>query len=199
MPVARTNRLPVCSCLLVCLTIVSTGCVKRAENELVVYSAADREVATPIIAAFERRHQKTTVAATYDVESTKTVGLVNRIENEAAQPRCDLFWNNEILHTLRLEKAGLLQCTDWSVPGDWPKHMRSATDKWIAFAARARILIVNRKLLPNEAEWPKSVMDLANPQWKQKCAVALPLFGTTATSFHCAANETGRATSDRFL
>jgi iron(III) transport system substrate-binding protein len=160
-----------------------TGCVPRAENEVVLYSAADREVAAPILAAFERRHAETKVAATFDVESTKTVGLVTRIENEAAKPRCDLFWNNEILHTQRLEDAGLLQAVSWDVPSNWPKEMRSKRGTWIAFAARARILIVNRELLPDEEQWPRSVLELSDAKWHQKCAVALPLFGTTATHF----------------
>ena len=42
----------------------------------------------------------------YDVESTKTVGLTAAIIAEAARPRCDVFWNNEILNTLRLEAEG---------------------------------------------------------------------------------------------
>lgn len=165
------------------VVLLFAGCVPRAENEVVLYSAADREVATPIVAAFQRRHEKTTVAATYDVESTKTVGLVTRIENEAQQPRCDLFWNNEIMHTLRLDKAGLLDATSWDVPSDWPKAMRSPRRTWIAFAARARVLLVNRQLLPDESQWPRSVNALADPRWQQKCAVAVPLFGTTATHF----------------
>lgn len=164
-------------------SVTVTGCVPRSENEVVLYSAADREVAAPILAAFRRRHAETEVVATFDVESTKTVGLVTRIENEAAKPRCDLFWNNEILHTQRLEQAGLLQTVAWDVPGGWPKQMRSSYGTWIAFAARARVLLVNRDLLPKEDDWPRSVLELADGKWKQKCAVALPLFGTTATHF----------------
>lgn len=148
-----------------------------------LYSAADREVAAPILAAFERRHSQTEVRSTFDVESTKTVGLVTRIENEAAQPRCDLFWNNEILHTQRLENAGLLKSVSWDVPSNWPKSMRSSRGTWIAFAARARVLLVNRQLVPDAKDWPQSVLELSDPKWQQKCAVALPLFGTTATHF----------------
>lgn len=159
------------------------GCVPRSENEVILYSAADREVAAPIVAAFQRRHAETKVNSTFDVESTKTVGLVTRIENESAKPRCDLFWNNEILHTLRLEKAGLLQPVRWDVPRDWPATMRSSRGLWIAFAARARVLLVNKTLLPDQSEWPSSVMELSDPKWQKRCAVASPLFGTTATHF----------------
>lgn len=181
------------------IVLLAGGCVPRAENEVVLYSAADREVATPIVDAFQRRHEKTTAMATYDVESTKTVGLVTRIENEAKEPRCDLFWNNEIMHTMRLEKAGLLKPVAWDVPSNWPKQMRSPRGTWIAFAARARILLVNRKLLPNESDWPKSVMELADPRWQQKCAVALPLFGTTATHFTVLQSKLGAEKAEAFF
>lgn len=185
-------------CISFCVVFVP-GCVPRAESEVVLYSAADREVATPIVAAFGRRNEKVTVAATYDVESTKTVGLVTRIENEAKDPRCDLFWNNEIMHTMRLDKAGLLQATSWDVPSNWPKPMRSSRGTWIAFAARARVLLVNRKLLPNENEWPRSVMELNEPRWRQKCAVALPLFGTTATHFVVLHSKLGTEKATEFF
>ena len=165
------------------LGLCLTGCVPRPEHEIVLYSAADREVAAPIISAFQRRHAETQVNSTFDVESTKTVGLVTRIENESTKPRCDLFWNNEILHTLRLEQAGMLRPVAWDVPRDWPVTMRSSNGSWIAFAAHARVLLVNRKQLPDQNEWPNSVMELSDPKWHKRCAVASPLFGTTATHF----------------
>ncbi len=166
-----------------CAIVSLGGCVPRPESEVVIYSAADREFAAPILGAFERRAEKTKVSSQFDVESSKTVGLVNRLIGEKAHPRCDVFWNNEIMHTLRLESLGLLERIEWQVPSDWPTNMRSTTSTWIGFAARARILVVNRQMLPDKSQWPKSVLELADPKWKGKCGVALPLFGTTATHF----------------
>ena len=47
------------------------------------------------------------VRAQYDVEQNKTVGLVNRLIAEKDAPQCDVFWNNEIAHTIRLKRLGL--------------------------------------------------------------------------------------------
>lgn len=163
--------------------MLMAGCVNRAEDAVVIYSAADREYAKPILAAFSRRHEPVEVVAQFDVESTKTVGLVTRIESERDRPRGDVFWNNEIMHTLRLEKAGLLQPISWDIPSAWPSHMRSKGKMWVGFAARARILLINRELLPIEADRPASVRDLAASKWKGKCGLALPQYGTTATHF----------------
>ena len=73
-----------------------------------VYSALDREFSEPIL---ERFTQETRIRALpkYDLESAKTVGLTSAIIAEASRPRCDVFWNNEILNTLRLKEQGLLE------------------------------------------------------------------------------------------
>jgi iron(III) transport system substrate-binding protein len=55
---------------------------------------------------------------------------------------------------------------------------------WHGFATRARILIVNTKVVA-EADRPTSINDLIDPKWKDKVAIAKPLFGTTATHAAC--------------
>src|SRR3954465_4164398 len=76
-------------------------------GSVVVYSALDREFSEPILKAYAKQ-TGVKVLPKFDVESTKTVGLTNLIVAERARPRCDLFWNNEILNTLRLKEKGLL-------------------------------------------------------------------------------------------
>lgn len=191
------------SCCWVAASVASfvalLGCVPKPENSLIVYSAADREFAEPIIAAYQRRNPKTEVVPQFDVESTKTVGLVTRIESESSRPRCDVFWNNEIMHILRLESAGLLAPISWDIPRDWPTAMRSKQRTWVGFGARARVLLVNRELLPSSGERPNSVFDLSDPRWKDKCGVASPLFGTTATHFTVLAEKLGQEKATEFF
>jgi iron(III) transport system substrate-binding protein len=198
---ANENGLPkviLCCGLLVGL-LGSFGCVPKPENSLVVYSAADREYAEPILKAFERNHAGTEVVSQFDVESTKTVGLVTRIESESSRPRCDVFWNNEIMHTLRLDAAGLLERVPWDIPSNWPESMRSPRSTWVGFGARARILLINRKMLPASRERPNSVIDLADEKWKGQCGVASPLFGTTATHFTILAQRLGSEKAKKFF
>ena len=168
---------------ILCL-FATAGCMSRSESHVVVYSALDAEFSAPILKGFERRAEKQTeVVAKFDVESTKTIGLVNQIIAEQDRPVCDVFWNNEILHTVRLQKLGLLEKHSWNLPIHYPADMLAADGTWCGFAARARILIVNTDLVKDPADYPKSVNDLANPEWKGLCAMARPLFGTTATHF----------------
>ena len=160
------------------------GCVKRAESDVVVYAALDEEFSFPILDAFERAtDHETGVVAKFDVESTKTVGLVSRLIREKDKPVCDVFWNNEIMHTVRLQKLGLLRPHDWNVEPGYPEDMIASDGTWCGFAARARVLLVNTDLVADTNDYPRSVSELADPKWAQKCAMARPLFGTTATHF----------------
>ncbi len=148
-----------------------------------VYSAQDRVFAEPILDAY-RKQSGVKLLPKFDVESTKTVGLANDIIAEKARPRCDLFWNNEILNTLRLKKQGLLEPFRPSHAGEIPATFRADDGTWYGFAGRARVLVVNTKLVP-EGERPKGIRDLLDPRWKGKVGIAKPLFGTTATHAAC--------------
>jgi iron(III) transport system substrate-binding protein len=159
----------------------ATGCVPRREDSVVLYCAADREYAVPILDAYERGAKGTQVVRQFDVEASKTLGLVSRIEQESSAPKCDVFWNNEILHTLRLQQRGLLTTHRWPIPDDWPKNYRASDGAWVGFAARARVLLVNKERLPDPATWPQRVVELSDPRWNQKCSLAFPIYGTTAT------------------
>ena len=84
------------------LSACLTGCIARNDNEVVVYCALDKEFSGPVLDQFESE-SGITVLAKFDQESNKTVGLANEIIQLGGSQRCDLFWNNEILHTLRFE------------------------------------------------------------------------------------------------
>lgn len=185
---AALLRTTICAASLLAVVAV-TGCRPPAgssstapTNAVVVYVALDQEFSQPILDEFSRK-TGITVRAKYDVESTKTVGLTQELLASANHPRCDLFWNNEILNTLRLENKGLLDSYSPRAAEPFPAAFRSAQGKWHGFAARARILLVNKKLVP-AADRPRSIRDLLDARWRGKVGIAKPLFGTTAT--HCA-------------
>ena len=179
--------------------VLAAGCSGAPElpKEVVVYASLDEEFAKPIFAAFERQ-TGVKVSAVYDTESTKTVGLVNRLIAEKAQPRCDLYWNNEMLHTLRLKRMGLLREQPLEYAQDYPREYRSEDHDWHGFAARARVIIVNTDQL-KRARWPKSIEDFVDPQWYDRCGVAKPLFGTTATHAACLFDTWGEEEFQKFF
>lgn len=185
-------------CAAICIaSMLLAGCGPEVPPEVVVYTALDREFSGPI---FERFTAETGVVVRpkYDTESTKTVGLTQAILAERARPRCDLFWNNEILNTLRLEREGLLQSYDSPAGQAFPAEFRSPQGLWYGFAARARVLVVNTHQVA-EARRPESIHDLIDPQWYDRVAIAKPLFGTTATHAACLFEVWGEEKAKEFF
>lgn len=183
--------------MLVAITVLVAfvGCGKKSPSEVVVYTALDREFSEPILHDFTEE-SGIVARSTFDTESTKTVGLAQRIISEGERPRCDVFWNNEILNTLRLERQGLLRPYHSPTAAEFPAGVRSPKGLWHGFAARARVLIVNTDQV-GEGRRPKSIRDLIDPQWR--CGIAKPLFGTTATHAACLFAAWGDAEAKEFF
>ena len=165
------------------------ACGGHKGPEVVVYTAHDRIFSEPILVEFERQ-SGIRVRAKYDTEATKTVGLVSALRAEKRRPRCDVFWNNEIVNTLRLKDEGLLAAVAPPAAQAYPPTFRDADGYWFGFAARARVLIVNTNLVSDPA-FPSRIRDLADPRWKGRTGIAKPLFGTTATHAACLFAELG--------
>jgi len=148
-------------------------------KEVVVYTALDQVYSEPVLKTFQEE-TGIRVRPVYDIEATKTIGLVNRIIAEKAHPQCDVFWNNEIVNTLRLKARGLTVPFRSSQAAQLPDIYRDPADHWAGFAARARVFVYNTTLLRDKTK-PRSIMDFVNPAWKKKACMAYPLFGTAAT------------------
>ncbi|HEV3004371.1 MAG TPA: extracellular solute-binding protein [Pirellulales bacterium] len=177
-----THALHIAFCL---LGAALPGCWSdsAAREQVVVYVALDQPFSEPILDDYARE-TGTEVRPKFDAESTKTLGLTTQIVQESKRPRCDVFWNNEILNTLRLEEQGLLDVYRSPAAAGYPEIFRSPNGTWHGFAARARILLVNTRLVGRD-EMPGSVGDLADPKWRGRAGIAKPLFGTMATHAAC--------------
>src|SRR6516162_9914442 len=135
------TRLP----FLFAILLSAAGC-KAPEPRVVLYCAQDQEFAEPHFAEFLKR-TGLTIAPKYDTEAKKTVGLLSELITEQRCPRCDVFWNNEPIGTVRLQKLGLLEPYESPVAKGYPASAKASDHTWYAFARRARILLVNTKLV----------------------------------------------------
>jgi len=148
-------------------------------EEVVIYTSLDQVFSEPVLQTFEQE-TGIRVKAVYDVEASKTTGLVNRLIAEKPNPRADVFWNSEVGRTLVLKDKGVLARYVSPSASDIPGQFKDAEAYWTGFAARARVLIYNKEMV-SEDRLPASIFDLTDPQWNNKVAMAYPLFGTTAT------------------
>ncbi len=163
---------------LIGLVILATvGGGKNAD--VVLYCAVDRAHSEPIVRAFEAA-TGLTVDFQPDVELSKSVGHRRRLQEEAGNTRCDVFWNNEVVQMVLLAEAGLLQPYASPEAADIPQGLRDPDDLWVGFGARARVLIVNTDECPDPALRPSSTTDFLAATWKGRAGMAEPLTGTTA-------------------
>ncbi len=142
-------------------------------GKLVVYCAHDSVFSEAVLRDFEKQ---TGIAVTvkFDTEATKSLGLVEQIIREEKNPRCDVFWNNELLGTLDLAERGLLDPHKGAGWTRMPERFRDADGRWAGFAARLRVTIHRAG-----TTWTNDALndDLT------RFALAKPLYGTTLTHY----------------
>lgn len=103
------------------------GCGGR-KNEVVIYTSLDQVFSEPILQAFEK-NTGIKVKISYDVEATKTTGLVNRLIAEKDNPQADVFWNSEIARTILLKNEGILALYFSSSAEDIPSQFKRRREK----------------------------------------------------------------------
>ncbi|MCA9016416.1 MAG: extracellular solute-binding protein [Planctomycetaceae bacterium] len=163
------------------VVIVAVGLVffyQQQSDALVVYCAHDAVFSEEILNAFE---QKTgiRVEPRFDTEATKSLGLTNLIIREQDHPRCDVFWNNQILGTAELKEQGVLEAYQGDGYHRIPDPFKDPDGYWTGFAARLRVYITNTDKLQASVE--SIEQKLAGSL--SDVAIAKPLYGTTLTHY----------------
>lgn len=184
-----TQRIPIVAAI-VLAAIALPALLKlgnRSSGSLVVYCAHDAIFADSVILRFKQQ-TGIDVQIRYDEETNKSLGLTNLLISEKDQPRCDVFWNNQTLGTIRLKNEGVLQTCDPSLFARIPKQFRDPDDLWAGFAARLRVYIVNTDLMPATEE---AVENALASDSLSHAAIAVPLFGTTLSHYAVLCDEMG--------
>jgi len=164
----------------VIIVILGVGIVGKLskspeDREVVVYVSHDQDYAEPVLKEFETK-TGILVKAVYDTEASKTVGLTNRLIAEKENPTADVFWNNEVTHTIQLKQEGVLDTYKPVRFDDIPDFAKDADGYWTGFAARARVLLVS-----NNSKIPERLEDLVGETYAQNVSVADARFGTTGS------------------
>ncbi len=173
---ARRLLLPVA---IVLAALIAYRFVWRGGRQpLVVYCAHDSVYAEKVLRDFEER-TGIPLSVKFDTEATKSLGLVELLIREKDRPRCDVFWNNELLGTLDLKEDGVL--LPYEGPGfeRIPPGFKDPDGCWAGFGARLRVYIVNTDALAPTKEAVEKALegDLS------RVAMAKPLYGTTLTHY----------------
>ena len=153
------------------------------DKTVVVYTSVDEVFAEPICKQFEA-DTGITVQLVPDTEETKSTGLLNRLIAEKDRPRADVFWSGDPVRAAILKAKGVSAAHHSPATDGLPPRFSDPDHHWTSFSARARVLIYNKDLVPDDQK-PTSIHDLAAERFRGKACLANPLFGTT--SMHAAA------------
>lgn len=146
---------------------------------LVIYCAHDAIFSEKILQDFAKQ-TGIPVALRFDTEATKSLALTELLIREKDAPRCDVFWNNELLGTLDLQQRGLLEPYQGPGYARIPAAFKSPDGSWTGFAARLRVTISNTARIGTT---PPNLDALLPGSDYSKIAIAKPLYGTTLTHY----------------
>lgn len=175
----RASRLLIGSALLGGLLLAYLLIWRPPTDRLVVYCAHDAVHAEPILRAFERQ-TGIELEIHYDTEATKSLGLVELIRRERDRPRCDVFWNNQLLGTLALHQEGLLLPYRGQGHARIPAAYKDPAGHWTGFGARLRVYIIGDSGGVAPATFVERTLAAGD---LSSVAIAKPLYGTTLTHY----------------
>ncbi len=133
---------------------------------LTLYSAQHEQMTNAFAKAFEKK-----TGATVRVRFGEDEGLANQIVQEGEASPADVLLTENTPPLELLSEKGLLAKVDPTTLAQVPAVDSSRSGNWVGVAARETVLIYNPKLL-GSMPLPKSILDLAKPEWKGKLAIA---------------------------
>jgi iron(III) transport system substrate-binding protein len=137
-----------------------------AGDGITVYNAQHESLTKEWIDAFTAETGiKVTVRQGSDTE------MSNQIIQEGAASPADVFLTENSPAMTQVENAGLFADVDQATVDQVPAEFRPSTGKWTGIAARSTVLVYDKNKI-SEDKLPKSMLDLAKPEWKGKWAAS---------------------------
>ncbi|WP_346960523.1 iron ABC transporter substrate-binding protein [uncultured Arthrobacter sp.] len=144
----------------------TTGADGKPAGEITVYNAQHESLTKEWVDAFTAETGiKVTLRQGDDTE------MSNQIIQEGAASRADVFLTENSPAMAQVENAGLFADVDQATVDQVPAEFRPSTNKWTGIAARSTVLVYDKAKLSAD-KLPKSMLDLAKPEWKGKWAAS---------------------------
>jgi iron(III) transport system substrate-binding protein len=136
-----------------------------AEEKLIVYSGRAERLIKPVLDSFTAK-----TGIQIDLLSSGTTELVNRLKVEGDRSPADLFITNDAGSLEIARTAGLLRPLNMrEIDRAIPSQFRAADNSWIGLSGRFWIIVYNTTMV--KPDQVKSLLDLANAEWKDKIAI----------------------------
>ncbi|WP_104140354.1 iron ABC transporter substrate-binding protein [Arthrobacter sp. ZGTC131] len=143
-----------------------TASPAATNGEITVYNAQHESLTKEWADAFTAETGiKVTLRQGSDTE------MSNQIVQEGAASPADVFLTENSPAMAQVENAGLFADVDKDTIAQVPEEFRPSTGKWTGIAARSTVFVYDKTKL-TEDKLPKSMLDLAKPEWKGKWAAS---------------------------
>lgn len=174
MKLPHASRLfPLLLLLLVVLTIAgcggddeSTDTAAEPTDSLVIYSGRDAELVEDLYAKFEKES-----GIDLEVRYADTPELAATLIEEGDNTPADVFYAQDAGAIGTVANKDLLAPVTAESVNDVPERFRDSDGDWTGITGRARTQIYNTDNV-NADELPESVLELTEPEWKGRVAIA---------------------------
>ena len=148
------------------------------EATLRVYSGRNRPDLTPIYRLFERLTD-----TRVEVEMIYHLDVERRLAEERHDPIADVLVTNSQVAVEAVRGLGLFEPYAPEVARGFDEWLRAPDHSWLSFAAWPRTAMINRRLLPDPASWPRTLEELAAERFRGKISMATTNEETTVSQW----------------
>jgi iron(III) transport system substrate-binding protein len=161
------KRIPLLGALLGAVLLSACGGGSGgASDSLTLYSGQHVQTTQSLVNAFEKK-TGITVNVRFDDEDV----LTDQIVTEGAHSPADMLFTENSPPLQSLAAKGLLAPVEASTLAHTPARFDSTAGRWVGVSARVSVMVYNTSLL-KPSQLPTSAMQLADPQWRGKVAIA---------------------------
>ena len=166
---ASTHRI---TCLAVALMLTLSllaGCGSSSSGSgqsITLYNGQHEQTTDSLVAGFEKA-----TGVKVNVRNDDEDTLADEIVTEGSNSPADVVYTENSPALVYLQSKGLLAPVDPSTLAQTPSRFNSPQGDWLGVSARVSVLIYNPSLI-SASQLPTSVMQLAEPRYKGKLALA---------------------------
>ena len=149
--------------------VVLSGCAQGQGAEpgaLVVYSGQHVQTTQALVSAFERA-----TGISVSLRSDDEDVLADQIVTEGTRSPADVFYTENSPPLQYLASKGLLARVEPATLANTPPRFNSPDGEWVGVSARVSVMVYNTNLL-KPSQLPASAIELAQPKWSGRIAIA---------------------------
>lgn len=150
---------------------------------ITLYNGQHPQLTAAIVSAFEKQ-----TGIHVNVRTDDGIVLADQILQEGSHSPADVYLTENSPELMLLTQRHLLETLPASITGQTPAKDNSPTGNWVGISVRVSALAYNPSLI-SASQLPASILDLAQPKWKGKVAIAptdsdfVPLVGAVIATY----------------